>query len=66
MFLMFIGLFVPFIFMSIEATVKGMDATLAIYLVSVMNAVRYVQSDPPPSLPLTPTAAFSAAPFPPL
>lgn len=38
MFLLFIGLFVPFIFISIDAVAKGMSHTSALYLVSVLNA----------------------------
>jgi MFS family permease len=39
MFLIFTGLFVPFIFMSIEAVTNGMSHDISIYLVSVFNGV---------------------------
>lgn len=39
MFLIFCGLFVPFIFLSIEAVSNGMSYNTSIYLVSVFNGV---------------------------
>ena len=38
MFLYFMGLFIPFTFIILEATAKGMAASLAGYLVSILNA----------------------------
>ncbi|KAF2703806.1 putative MFS monocarboxylate transporter [Pleomassaria siparia CBS 279.74] len=42
MFFLFLGLFVPFIFISVEATVNGMSPLNSIYLVAVMNATSIV------------------------
>lgn len=39
MFLIFCGLFVPFIFLSIEAVTNGMSHNVSIYVVSVFNGV---------------------------
>jgi hypothetical protein len=37
MFIYFFGLFIPFTFIILEATEKGMGAGLAGYLVSILN-----------------------------
>jgi MFS family permease len=43
-FLFFLGLFIPINFLEVEAMANGMSAHLSSYLLSMLNAARYVQS----------------------
>lgn len=43
-FCFFLGLFLPFNYIIIQAQIEGMSAYLASYLLAILNAVRYVSS----------------------
>lgn len=43
-FLFFMGLFIPFSFIEVQALAKGMSIGLANYLIPILNSARYVSS----------------------